>query len=65
MNADDFVLAHARNAVISKGYDESDAEQCAQWVLTRWRRNEFKRATDFVQAALDHAKQHYQIRARA
>jgi len=60
MNADDFVFNHAKAAVLAKGYDEFDATECANHALIMYRRNQLKNASQFVEAALNHAKKHFQ-----
>lgn len=59
MKTEDFVFSNAKAAVVALGYNEFVATECANHALLRWRRNQFKHATDFVDFAVQYAKKHY------
>ena len=55
MNAEKLIYDNAKNTVLRLGYDDEQSSSVADHILTMYKRNQLKKATDFIDEAKKHA----------
>jgi len=59
MNASDFIVQQIRKSMISKGYNDLQANDVANHILTQWKQNKLAKPTQFLEEAHNYARHQF------